>query len=273
MLSRISPFFLLSCRTMSTVGTRKLEGKVAVITASTDGIGYAIADRLAKDGAKIMISSRKQVNVDRAVDTLRTEHGNEAVAGIVCHVGKDEDRKNLISEAISRFGQLHILVSNAAVNPTFGPTLETPEAAWDKIFEVNVKSAAMIAKEAYPHLKKTSGNIVFVSSIGGYEPFNFLGPYSVSKTALFGLTKVLADELAPDNIRVNCLAPGVIKTRFSETLWKNDMIANEALKKISLNRFGEPADCAGAVSFMVSDDACYMTGETVVIGGGMKSRL
>lgn len=258
---------------MSSQVPRRLEGKVAIVTASTDGIGYAIADRLAGDGAKVMVSSRKQNNVEKAVDSLRRRHGSEAVYGTVCHVGKSEDRKRIMEEVISTFGSLDILVSNAAVNPTVGPTLDTPESAWDKILDINVKAAALLVKEAYPHLQKNGGSVVFVSSIGGYSPFNVLGPYSVSKTALLGLTKVLADELALDNIRVNCIAPGIIKTRFSSALWSNESVANVALKQIPLNRFGESHDCSGAVSFLCSDEASYITGETIVIAGGTKSRL
>ncbi|XP_041378687.1 dehydrogenase/reductase SDR family member 4-like [Gigantopelta aegis] len=272
---RLGPVSLaaVSLRTMSSQVTRKLEGRVAIVTASTEGIGYAIADRLARDGAKVMVSSRKQANVDKAVESLQKQHGTESVSGVICHVGKDEDRKRLIKETLERFGMLHILVSNAAVNPTFGPTLETPESAWDKIFDINIKSAAFLVKEAYPHLKKTGGNVIFVSSIGGFTPLNLLGPYSISKTALFGLTKVLADELAPDNIRVNCLAPGIIKTKFSSALWQNEAAAAEFVNQIPIKRLGEPDDCSGAVSFLSSDDAKYMTGETIVVSGGMKSRL
>jgi dehydrogenase/reductase SDR family protein 4 len=146
----------------SSSGGRKLEGRVAIVTASTEGIGYAIADRLARDGAKIMISSRREKNVATALDSLRKEHGNESVMGVVCHVGNDEDRKNLIKKTISQFGKLHILVSNAAVNPTFGPTIETPESAWDKIFDINVKSAAMLVKEAYPHLRESRQSLLIL---------------------------------------------------------------------------------------------------------------
>jgi dehydrogenase/reductase SDR family protein 4 len=220
-----------------------------------------------------MISSRREKNVATALDSLRKEHGNESVMGVVCHVGNDEDRKNLIKKTISQFGKLHILVSNAAVNPTFGPTIETPESAWDKIFDINVKSAAMLVKEAYPHLRETCGNVVFVSSIAGFQPFHMLGAYSVSKSALIGLTKVLSAELANDNIRVNCLAPGLIKTKFSSALWSDEASRSIAEQTIPLGRIGIPEDCAGAVSFMCSDDANYMTGETIVVAGGSPSRL
>ncbi|XP_041378685.1 dehydrogenase/reductase SDR family member 4-like [Gigantopelta aegis] len=131
------------------------EGKVAVLAGATDGIGYAIADRLAHDGAKVMISSRKQVNVDKAVESLQKQHGTESVSGIICHVGKDEDRKRLIKESIKQFGRIDILVDNAGVNPSYGKCLKTTEEQWARsIFEINVSAAALLVQEAYPYLKK-----------------------------------------------------------------------------------------------------------------------
>lgn len=251
----------------------KFDRKVAIVTASTDGIGFSIAKQLAVDGAMVMVSSRKQNHVDEVVATLQRTVGN-TVCGTVCHVGKEEDRKRLIEETLLKFGKLDILVSNAAVNPTFGPTLETTSSAWDKIWDINVKSTALLVKEAYPHLKANKGgSIVIVSSIAAYSPFSALGPYSVSKTALIGLTKVLAQELAPDNIRVNCIAPGIIRTKFSTAIWSNDVIVDRLLQQIPQERLGEPSDCAGAVSFLCSDAASYITGETIVMSGGMQSRL
>lgn len=267
---------IIQTRMTSTSGAcvQRLAGKVAIVTASTDGIGFAIAKRLCQDGAKVMISSRKQQNVDAALQRLKDE--NLQAAGVVCHVAKQADRAKLIDETVKQFGGIDILVSNAAVNPYYGTLLATPEDAWDKIFETNVKATFLLCKEIVPYLaKRGSGSIVIVSSIGGYSytPLSLIGAYSVSKTALFGLTKALAPELAQDNIRVNCLAPGIIKTKFSKALTENDDSANIALQTIPLRRFGVPEDCAGTVAFMVSDDSAYMTGETIVVSGGMTSRL
>jgi dehydrogenase/reductase SDR family protein 4 len=263
-------------RRMSVSSTRggdaKFEGKVAIVTASTDGIGYAIAERLLRDGAKVMVSSRKERNVERAVERLR-EGGGGDVGGVVCHVGKADDRRTLLQETVRRFGGLDILVSNAAVNPAFGDTTTVEESVWDKILDVNVKCTALLVKEALPYLKeRRNASIVIVSSIGGFMPFSALGPYSTSKTALLGLTKALATELAPA-IRVNCIAPGIIKTKFSSAIWQNDVIAAETIKNIPMGRLGEAEECAGAVSFLCSEDASYITGETIVISGGMPSRL
>ncbi|WAR12063.1 DHRS4-like protein [Mya arenaria] len=199
----------------------KLSGKVAIVTASTEGIGLAIARRLGQDGASVMVSSRKQDNVSRTVEQLKSE--NLQVEGMVCHVGKAEDRTSLIQQTVSKFGGLDFV---------------TPESAWDKIFETNVKATFFLIKEAVPHMEKRGGGSVF------------LGPYSVSKTALIGMTKALVPQLSTMNIRVNCVAPGIIKTKI-----------------------GEPSEISGLVSFLCSDDASYITGETTLATGGIPGRL
>jgi len=250
----------------------KLSGKVAVVTASTDGIGYAIAKKLAEDGAHIVISSRKQSNVDTALEKLRAN--NLSVSGTACHVGKAEDRQKLLNFVKQEFGSLDILVSNAAVNPYFGPVLNTPEAAYDKIFDVNVKATFLLIKEFVPLMEcRQNSSITVVSSIGGFTPFDLLGIYSLSKTALLGLTKVLTNELAAKNIRINSLCPGIVKTKFSGALWKSEDVANQILQSVPLKRFADADDCGGIVSFLSSDEAKYITGENIVVGGGMQSRL
>jgi len=260
---------------MASTSKRDLTGRVAIVTASTDGIGLAIAKRLANDGAKVMISSRKEKNVQRALDTLYSDGlSNDKVKGVVCHVGSQTDRAKLIEATVSNFGGVDILVSNAATNPTMGSIFDCSEEAWDKIFEVNVKAAFLLTKELVPHLEKRKGsNIVYVSSIAGFQPFAILGAYSVSKTALLGLTKAVAQELGPQNIRVNCVAPGVIRTRFSSAITNNDVIHDKMMEIVPLGRVGEPDEIAGLVSFLVSDDASYVTGETYVAAGGQPSRL
>uniref|UniRef100_A0A8C0RWK6 Dehydrogenase/reductase 4 n=2 Tax=Canis lupus familiaris TaxID=9615 RepID=A0A8C0RWK6_CANLF len=215
-----------------------LANKVALVTASTDGIGFAIARRLARDGAHVVVSSRKQHNVDRAVAALQGE--GLSVTGTVCHVGKAEDRERLVAT----------------------------------ILDINVKATALMTKAVVPEMEKRGGgSVVIVASIGAYLPFPGLGPYNVSKTALLGLTKNLARELDQRNIRVNCLAPGLIKTSFSKVLWM-DKAREESIKKVmQIRRMGKPDDCAGIVSFLCSEDASYITGETVVVGGGTPSHL
>ncbi|XP_062993947.1 dehydrogenase/reductase SDR family member 4-like [Elgaria multicarinata webbii] len=249
-----------------------LADKVALVTASTEGIGFAIAQRLAQDGAHVVVSSRKQANVDRAVAELRAK--DLSVSGLVCHVGKAEDRQHLIDTALERHGGIDILVSNAAVNPFFGSTLDATEDVWDKILDINVKATALLIKLVVPHMaKRGGGSIVIVSSIAAYSPFPGLGPYNVSKTALLGLTRTLATELAPSNVRINNLAPGLIRTKFSSVLWQDKAMEDKLMETMRIQRLGVPSDCSGIVSFLCSPDASYITGETMVVAGGSPSRL
>ncbi|XP_046739360.1 dehydrogenase/reductase SDR family member 4 [Diprion similis] len=261
-----------STATTTTPRCSRLQGKVAIVTASTDGIGFAIARRLAQEGANVMISSRKEKNVNQAVEIL-TKEGLK-VSGLVCHVGKAEDRARLFEETKAQFGGLDILVSNAAANPAVGPVLECQEAVWDKIFDVNVKSTFMLMKEALPLLReRKSSSIIIVSSVAAYQPFNLLGVYSITKTSLLALCKTVADDLAPESIRVNCIAPGIIKTKFSTPLYESEAARDLAMSKIPLQRLGTTDEIAGIAAFLASEDASYITGETIVGAGGMLSRL
>jgi len=256
-------------RNASTVDlTQRLKGKRAIVTASTEGIGLAIARRLGQEVASVVICSRKQANVEQTVDELKKLNIN--VNGTVCHVGKESDRKSLVQFALDKIGGIDILVSNAAVNPVMGPILNTSSDAWDKIFDVNVKAAFELTKEVVPHLEKNGGgSIVYISSVAGYQAMPMIGAYSVSKTALLGLSRTLAVELASKKIRVNSVAPGVIRTKFSEA------IADSELVNIftPLARPGESDEIAGVVSFLVSEDASYITGECITPAGGFFSRL
>ncbi|KAL0822520.1 hypothetical protein ABMA28_004571 [Loxostege sticticalis] len=250
----------------------RLKGKVAVVTASTEGIGFAIAKRLGDEGASVIVSSRKEANVNSAVSSLRKQ--GITVEGVVCHVGNKDQRKQLLETAVKKFGGLDILVSNAAVNPAIATTLETSEDAWDKIFDINLKCSWLLAKEAYPELlKRGGGNIVFVSSLTAYQPIFPLGPYGVSKTALLGLTKAIAGEVVHDNIRVNCVAPGIVDTKFASALTTAESAREQTLSIVPMRRLGKPEEIAGAVAFLVSDDSSYMTGETIVVAGGALAHL
>ncbi|XP_031217320.1 dehydrogenase/reductase SDR family member 4 [Mastomys coucha] len=263
-----------SVRMASSKLTRQnpLANKVALVTASTDGIGFAIARRLAEDGAHVVISSRKQQNVDRAVATLQGE--GLSVTGIVCHVGKAEDRERLVTTALKLHQGIDILVSNAAVNPFLGNLMDVTEEVWDKVLSINVTATAMLIKAVVPEMERRGGgSVVIVGSVAGFTRFPSLGPYNVSKTAMLGLTKNFAAELASKNIRVNCLAPGLIKTRFSSALWKEKAREDIIKEAMQIRRLGKPEDCAGIVSFLCSEDASYINGETVVVGGGTPSRL
>ena len=251
---------------------KRLAGKTAVVTGSTAGIGFHIARRLAGEGAHVVISSRKQDNVDRTVNQLLSE-GLE-VAGAVCNVSVKEERESLLKHVTDKYGKLDILVSNVGANPTFGPINMCDESTWTKIFHNNVTCGALLAAGFTPLLSQsTDGNIVFVSSVAGFQPMPFIGPYSISKAALISLTKGLAAELASANIRVNCIAPGVIETDFSSALTTNEQVMKMALRATPMRRVGKPEECAGAVAFLVSQDASYITGETVAMTGGIPVRV
>uniref|UniRef100_T1JIM0 Dehydrogenase/reductase SDR family member 4 n=1 Tax=Strigamia maritima TaxID=126957 RepID=T1JIM0_STRMM len=250
--------------------TKRLNGKIAIVTASTKGIGLATADRLAEEGARVIISSRNQSNVKAAVETLRRKGLD--VNGVVCHVSKQEDRNKLIEKALELGGKIDIFISNAAANPTAGHVLDTEEGAWDKIFDINVKSAFLLSKEVLPHLSK-GGCIVYISSIAGLQLFPMIATYSVSKTALCALSRAVAAQCAPLGIRVNCVSPGIVKTDFSSVIWQNKEGNEQLMSSIPMDRIAEPYEVAGLVAFLCSDDASYITGENYVVAGGMPSRL
>lgn len=253
-------------------GNGMYAGKVAVMTASTQGIGLASARRLAQLGAKVVLSSRSQQNVNRAVEQLAAE--NLSVSGIVCDVGKKEDRSRLLKLALDKYGGIDCLFSNAAYDLAPKNVLDSTEEEWDKILHLNVKSMFLLVKEVYPHMQKRGGgSIVLTSSVVGFANIPTIGPYSVSKTAVNGLTKVLAPALAPMNIRLNALAPGLIGTEYSKCLWDDEAVL-ETLKQVNgFSRIGEPEECAGMVSYLLSPEASYVTGEIFVVGGGFKTRI
>ncbi|XP_074991373.1 LOW QUALITY PROTEIN: dehydrogenase/reductase SDR family member 4-like [Calonectris borealis] len=266
------------------------------------GIGLAVAAGLAGAGARVVLSSRRAPHVEAAVGQLRSR-GLE-VSGVVCHVGRPQDRRRLIQKALETYGGVDILVSNAAVNPAFGPTLDADEAVWEKIFHVNVTAAAMLVQLAVPHMEKRGEEeggawrggagarseaprpllcsaplpmqgraIVLVSSVAAYQPLPALGPYSVSKAALLGLVKALAPELRPRNVRINGVAPGLIQTRFSAALWEDEATRAQAMSSMGIDRLGTPLDVAEVVTFLCSPAAAYVVGETIVVAGGAPSRL
>ncbi|KAL1832281.1 hypothetical protein ACET3Z_001932 [Daucus carota] len=253
---------------MEKIGKR-FQGKVVIVTASTQGIGFAIALRLGLEGASLVISSRKQKNVDEAVEKLKAR-GIE-VLGMVCHVSDAQQRKNLVDKTVQKYGKIDVVVSNAAANPSTATILESKESVLDKLWEVNVKTAILLLQDASPHLTKGS-SVIFISSIGGYNPASSMAMYGVTKTALLGLTKALATELAP-NTRVNCVAPGFVPTHFADFITKNETMRKTIEGSTLLNRLGTTDDMAAATAFLASDDASYITGETLVVAGGVPSRL
>ncbi|XP_032260432.1 dehydrogenase/reductase SDR family member 2, mitochondrial-like [Phoca vitulina] len=258
----------LSARMSSNRADRScaLAEKVAVITGSTKGIGFATAGHLAQDGAHVVISSRKQQYVDRAMAALQVE--GLSVSGTVCHVGKAEDWERLVAMALEHCGGVNFLVCMAGVNPLVGSTLGASEQVWDKILDVNVKFPALLLSQLLPHIEnRGTGAVVLVSSMVACVPIPKLGVYNTSKTALLGLCKSLAVELAPKGIRVNRLVPGIIKTDFIQVEKTLPYLLPDFNDINGLQWFGEPKECARIVSFLCSLDASYITAENIVVAG------
>ncbi|XP_066199752.1 dehydrogenase/reductase SDR family member 2, mitochondrial-like [Saccopteryx leptura] len=249
--------------------TLEVGGRTEATTATFSlRIGFAIAQRLAQDGAHVVVSSRKQQNVDRAVAALQGE--GLSVTGTACHVGKAEDRERLVATALEHCGGVDILVSVAVFLGNVGSTLGTSEEVWDKILNVNLKAPALLLNQLLPHMEKRGGiSVVLVSSLVVYTPLHQIGAYNVSKTAILGLTKTLSKELAPKNIRVNCLMPGVIDTPFSQVVRMKDSFCSCPTEHQGTFPYqnGKPEDCSGVVSFLCSPDASYIKRESIVVAG------
>ena len=245
-----------------------LSGKVAIVTGSTKGIGRAIAEHLARAGAKVVISSRKADKCEEVAAHIRSE-GLEAAA-IACHIGKREDVERLVSETKSKYGQIDILVCNAAVNPYYGPMSGLTDDAFTKVVDSNVRSNLWLCNLVLPEMaERKDGSVIIVSSIGGLRGSLNLGIYAISKAADFQLARNLAVEWGPHNVRVNCIAPGLVRTDFARTLWENAELLAKAESATPLRRIGEPEDIAGAAVYLASPASRWMTGQVIVIDGGV----
>ena len=244
-----------------------LEGKVALITGASKGIGLSIAEIFAAAGAKVVLCSRKQAAVDKVANKLRSK-GYEAI-GVECNVGNMDELPILVKKAVEKYGQLDILVNNAATNPVFGPVHETSLEAFDKIMDVNVKAPFELCRLCFPHLRKSSNaSVINICSIGGTSPEQGLGIYSVSKAALLSLTKIFAKEWGEAKIRVNAITPGLIETKFSEPLWSNDKIMDHVMRKLSIKRTGTPQEVGALALFLASPASSYTTGSSYTVDGG-----
>ncbi len=237
------------------------------MTGASRGIGSAIATALAEQGARVVLSSRKQADLDVEVERINAGFPDAAVA-IAAHSGRPEDLQRLVKETMARFSRIDILVNNAATNPYFGPVLGADLAAWDKTFEVNLRGVFLLTKLVYEaSMERNGGAVVNVASVGGLRPGLGLGVYNVTKAGVIMLTRQLARELG-GKVRVNAVAPGLVKTRFAEALWGNEAILERVLTSNPMGRIGTPDEIAGAVVFLVSDAASYINGEVLVIDGG-----
>lgn len=245
-----------------------LTGKVAIVTGGSRGIGRAICERMAQHGAKVVVSSRKLDACQEVVKGIEARGGTAIAAA--CNIGRKEELQALVDLTVRTWGRLDIMVCNAAINPHFGPSATMPDDIFDKIMASNVKSNLWLSHMAAPHMERVgSGAIIIVSSIGGLRGSPVLGAYAISKAADMQLARNLACEWGPKNIRVNCIAPGLVRTDFARALWENPDIYKKRTKDTPLKRIGEPDEIAGAAVFLASAAGSFMTGQTMVIDGGV----
>ncbi len=245
----------------------QLTQRVAIVTGASRGIGTAIARGLVEQGAQVVLSSRKQEDLEREAATLNALRSDSAVA-IAAHAGRPDELEKLVEQTMERFGRIDILVNNAGTNPYFGPLLDADLAVWDKTFEVNLRGYFVLTKLVVnAHMGHHGGAIVNIASTGGLRPSIGLGVYDITKAGVVMLTKQCAKELG-GKVRVNCIAPGLIKTRFAEALWGNEEILRRALSGNPMGRIGSPDEIAGAACFLVSDASSYINGQVLVIDGG-----
>ena len=244
-----------------------LSGQVALVTGSSRGIGKAIAEEMAAAGAKVVISSRKQDACDAVRDEIKAA-GNEAIS-ITCNIGNKLEVEHLVKAVMQHYGRIDTLVCNAAVNPYYGPLSKLPDDAWDKIMVSNVKSSWWFSNLVAPQMiERGGGNIILISSIGAFRSTSVLGAYGISKAAEAQLARNLAAELGPSGIRVNAIAPGLVKTDFAKALWSNPQLLKSVEARAPLRRIGQPIDIAGLAVFLASKAAAFMTGQLLVADGG-----
>ena len=246
-----------------------LTGKVALLTGASKGMGLAMATALAQHGAKVVISSRKQDQLDAAAAEINKTVGAERAIGITCNVGYKEEIQGLVETARAEAGPIDIVVGNAGVNPYFGKTSEIPDEAYEKTMRANVQSNLWLAQMTAPDMvEKGKGSMMFTSSIGAFKPSDMLGTYGMSKLALIGLCRNLAAEFGPKGLRFNAICPGLVKTEFARELWDNPEVEKRIKDEIPLRRLGEPEDFAGLAVFLASDASKYMTGQALTVCGG-----
>jgi dehydrogenase/reductase SDR family member 4 len=246
-----------------------LKDKVAIITGASKGIGASVAHGLAQAGAAVVVSSRKQDAVDEVAAAIRTA-GGEA-HGFAAHMGEPDQIQSLIDATITRYGGIDILVNNAAINPTFGYVIDSELSVLQKMLDVNLKGYLLAIQKSVPSMRQRGGgSVINLASTAGLAPAMGLGLYSITKAAVIMLTRVLAKELGPDKIRVNAIAPGVIKTKFSTMLWNTPEIYERTISSAALRRIGMPDELIGTALYLASEASSFTTGETIVVDGGVQ---
>jgi NAD(P)-dependent dehydrogenase (short-subunit alcohol dehydrogenase family) len=249
-----------------------LSGKTAIITGSSRGIGKAIAHRLAEHGANVVISSRKADACEAAAAEINDAVGRRAAIAIPCNIAVKEALQQLVSETERAFGKIDILVCNAASNPYFGPMGNMSDEQFTKILQNNIVSNHWLINMVAPAMRDhKDGSIIIISSIGGLRGTEVLGAYAISKAADMQLARNLAAEFGPDNVRVNTIAPGLIRTDFARALWEDPDILKRSTERTPLRRIGEPDEISGMAVFLASKAGAFTTGQTFVIDGGQTS--
>jgi NAD(P)-dependent dehydrogenase (short-subunit alcohol dehydrogenase family) len=247
-----------------------LDGKVAVITGSSRGIGKAIAERMAEHGARVVISSRKAEPCAEVAAAINAAHGAGRAISVPANISSKHDLMHLVDESTRQLGQIDILVCNAASNPYYGPMAGIEDDQFRKILENNVIANHWLINFTAPQmLARKDGAIIIVSSIGGLRGSPVIGAYNVSKAADFQLARNLAVEYGPSNVRVNCIAPGLIKTDFAKALWEDPVALKARTASTPLRRIGEPDEIAGAAIFLASKAGSFVTGQAIVVDGGV----
>ena len=247
-----------------------LSGKVAIVTGSSRGIGKASVFELAEHGAKVVVSSRKQDACDEVAAEINAKYGDGTAIAVAANISDKAGLQHLVDESRRAFGKIDVLVCNAASNPYYGPQQGISDDQFRKILDNNIVSNHWLISMVVPEMRaRKDGAIIIISSIGGLRGSTVLGAYCISKAADMQLARNLAHEYGPDNVRVNCIAPGLVRTDFARALWEDPERQKAANESVPLRRIGEPEDIAGGVVFLASKAAAFTTGQTIVMDGGV----